>query len=366
MLGLFVKQHALAAALDATVGVVFCMGENREDGPVYDAVYTEEEGVHTQRVYFRRSSVPFVNGFRYLRGVLIGQRKLQQRIGKAHVNHVHVLTRAGIVPFWEKITQGIPYVVTEHWSRYQPRNRGMYKGMLRKWLTKKIVENASVMTVVSQNLAQAMQGHGLLHPDYRIIYNVADSGTFRPSELKSEPKKIIHISCFEERSKNLSGIVRAVEKLSKQRNDFVLEMVGNGVDKPATEQLAQQLGIKDRLVFFPGLQEGEALAKRLRESRFLLIFSHYENMPVVMNEAFMSGVPVLSSDVGGIREMLSEDKGMLVPAGDEEKLVHAMNRLLDHGQAYNAAAIRAFAATHFSREALSVFLNNLYREVRRA
>lgn len=363
MFGLFVKQHAIAAALTNRVGVVFCVGENRANGPVYDAVFSEEEGVHTQRVYFKRSSLSLLNGWRYLRGMFLGYRLLRQRIGTAQVNHVHVLTRAGLLPFWQKITAGIPYVITEHWSRYQPRNKGMYTGALRKWLTKEIVKKASIMTVVSQNLAQAMQGHGLNHPHYRTIYNVADGHTFRPSDVKAEPKKIIHISCFEERSKNMSGIIRAIEKLSKQRTDFMLEMVGDGIDKPATEQLATEFGLKDRFVFFPGLQEGEALAKRLRESQFLLIYSHYENMPVVMNEAFMSGVPVLSSDVGGIREMLTEDKGILVPADDEEKLLQAINQMLNHGDAYNAQGIRAFAETHFSREALSVFLENLYREV---
>ena len=363
MFGLFVKQHAVAAAMRTKVGVVFPVGEDREEGPVYEPVFSEEEGVQTQRVYFKRSSVPFVNGWRYLRAAVLGYRALVHRMGTPQVNHIHVLTRAGLLPFWKKITQGIPYVITEHWSRYQPRNKGMYTGTVRKWLTKKIVRNASVVTVVSQNLAQAMQGHGLRHPDYHIIHNVADSHTFRPADQKAEPKKIIHISCFEERSKNLSGIVRAIKKLSTQRTDFVLEMVGDGIDKPATEQLAEQLGIKNRFVFFPGLQEGEALAKRLRESQFLLIFSHYENMPVVMNEAFMSGVPVLSSDVGGIREMLTEDKGILVPVGDEEMLLQAMNRMLDHADAYNGTAIRRFAETHFSREALSLFLYNLYREV---
>ena len=370
MFGLFVKQHAIAAALLAKVGVVFAIGENREGGQVYEDVYTEEENVHTQRIYFKRSRLPvlgsLVNGYRYLRAVLLGYKKLVARIGLPQVNHVHVLTRAGIFPWLRKRIVGTPYVITEHWSRYLARNKGMYTGVVRRWLTKNIVKNASVVTTVSQNLAEAMQAHGLRNTHYRMIYNVADSRIFHPTTVKSEPKKIIHISCFEERSKNLTGMLRAVQKLSEKRNDFVFEMVGDGVDKPATEQLAESLGIKDTFVRFPGLKEGEELGALLREARFLLIFSHYENMPVVMNEAFMSGVPVLSSDVGGIREMLTPDKGVLVTPGDEAGLVTAMENMLDHTGNFDPQHIRAYAEATFSREALANYLDNLYREVLRS
>ena len=367
MFGLFVKQHAVSAAMTANLGVVFAIGEVRGGDAVYEPVFAEEEGVHTQRVYFKKSSLPLlggpVNGYRYLRAVARGYRELEERIGTPDVNHVHILTRAGLFPYWKKKTKGTPYIITEHWSRYLPRNKGMYRGALRKFLTKKIVARAAVITTVSQNLAEAMQAHGLKHPDYRLIYNVADSRTFRPVATKAVPAKIIHISCFEERSKNLRGIVRAMKLLSERRTDFVLEMVGDGVDRPATEQLAEMLGLKDRLIRFPGLREGEDLGRRLAESQFLLIFSHYENMPVVMNEAFMCGVPVLATDVGGIREMLTPDKGVLLTPGDEQALADTLDKLLDGSRHFDPKAIRNFAETHFSRQALCLFLGDLYREV---
>src|SRR5690606_41213396 len=67
----------------------------------------------------------------------------------------------------------------------------------------------------------------------------------------------------------------------------------------------------DDVVTFTGLKQGEELASLLRGSDLMLMFSHYENLPVVISEALCCGVLVISSDVGGIREVLKPRYGTL-------------------------------------------------------
>ena len=64
----------------------------------------------------------------------------------------------------------------------------------------------------------------------------------------------------------------------------------------------------------------------------------------------MSGVPVLSTAVGGIAEILSPERGILIPSGDEDALLHGMNTLLDNSQTYDREAIRQYALSTFDAQ----------------
>ena len=70
---------------------------------------------------------------------------------------------------------------------------------------------------------------------------------------------------------------------------------------------------------------------------------------------------MVSSDVGGIREYVSEWNGRLVPPGDEEALLNMLNYMLDHYYKFNAKIIREFAIANFSNETVTEKLKELYR-----
>ncbi len=95
-----------------------------------------------------------------------------------------------------------------------------------------VVRNSAAVSTVSENLALAMQSHGLHHQHYLVLPNVVDTEAYilvNPSIAKAK-KRFIHISCFEDRSKNISGLLRTIGKLAKLRNDFECIMVGEGID----------------------------------------------------------------------------------------------------------------------------------------
>jgi glycosyltransferase involved in cell wall biosynthesis len=170
----------------------------------------------------------------------------------------------------------------------------------------------------------------------------------------------VHVSCFEDRSKNISGLLRVTGRLTKERNDFRVVFVGEGADYERMTELAGQTGLKDRVVFFAGLLEGEALVHNLQAADFMVISSHYENLPVVISEAFACGLPVLSTDVGGIAEILTKDRGKLVPPGDDGALLDGLRFMLDHVQDFHPEKIREFAVDYCSREKVSQQLKALY------
>jgi glycosyltransferase involved in cell wall biosynthesis len=192
---------------------------------------------------------------------------------------------------------------------------------------------------------------GLRHGTYRTVRNVVDTVRFKFPDAPTvrHQKKIVHISCFEDRSKNISGILKTV--------------AGEGMDLESMQVLAGELGIRNSYARFTGLLEGDDLVKALAESNFLVLFSNYENMPVVIPEAFACGIPVLATRVGGIPEIVNDTNGMLVEPADEEALLEALNEMLDNFQKFDRTAMRAFAVKEFSNQAVGKVFDDLYREL---
>ena len=81
----------------------------------------------------------------------------------------------------------------------------------------------------------------------------------------------------------------------------------------------------------PGRLPSHQVAKYMQAADVLCLSSHNEGVPNVIIEAFASGLPILSTDVGGISEVLKvPEHGMLVPPGDQPAYESALVRLLDN------------------------------------
>ncbi len=348
MFGLFVQRHAEAAALYNDISVVYVHPDN-QNGIVDETI----NNVRTIRVYFKQSKSKIINLLRFFKA----NNKALKRLCKPDIIHVHILTRLGIIARWQKLVHSIPYIITEHWSRYLPGND--FSGFFRKWATKIVVKHASVVTTVTENLAKAMQNHGLKNPNYMVLPNVVDTNLFQIKPHENATPKIIHISCFEDKSKNISGLLESLKILSDKGIAYQAVLVGDGMDYEAMKQKATFLHLNDN-VTFTGMLQGQELVDVLASGDFLVLSSNYENMPVVILEAFACGLPVVSTNVGGISEIVNESNGLLVPPHDAEKLANAMQKMLESYQNYDANTLRDSIIKKFSNEAVGKLLNSLY------
>jgi glycosyltransferase involved in cell wall biosynthesis len=298
--------------------------------------------------------------YRYLKAHYIGFRKLKPEFGLPALVHVNVLTRCGLVALLLKYYVSVPYVITEHWSRYLP-SRNSYRGILRKWLTSLVVRQSYGMVTVSEALKKAMIDHGLDHSVFRVIPNSVDTSVFVPGSDPPNGKKIIsHISCFDDKAKNISGIIRSVHQLSKKRNDFEFHLIGDGPDRRRMEALSRSLDLYEKVIFFEGLLEGRELVNAYQRSAFTVLFSNYENMPVVVAESFSCGIPVVATNVGGLPEVVNEHNGILTDPGNEEMLVRNMDRMLDRYTKYNQNVIRDKAISMFGKVNFEKAYHNFY------
>jgi glycosyltransferase involved in cell wall biosynthesis len=101
-------------------------------------------------------------------------------------------------------------------------------------------------------------------------------------------------------------------------------------------------------VVFTGLISYAEVASYLRKADALIMFSRYENLPCVILEALCCGVPVVASDVGGIREVINKENGILIHSENENELIEAMNYMLDNLEKYNKENIASSASEKFN------------------
>lgn len=360
MWGLFVRKHAIAVSLFNKVSVLYL--HPLDDGlNKTEFVWETNDQIDTLYIYYPKPKNRIIYFIRFLKLYLKGLKMIQKR-KKIDLIHVHILSRMGFLAWMSSYTYGIPYLITEHWSRYLP-TVNIYRGWLRKRLTEKIVKTAKAVMPVTANLRDAMLTHKLKNSNYQIIPNVVDDEFFQTPLKKFDPstKRIIHVSTFEDKSKNISGIVQAIEKISKHRNDFKMIFVGDGMDFERIKKMVNDLHLED-IITFTGLLEKEDLVNEFVKADFLLINSNYENMPVVINEAMACGLPVLSTDVGGISEHIDEKKGYLFLAGNPELLIENLNKMLNHFQEFDSEHIKDYAKNHFSFRAVGETIDQIYRQ----
>ncbi len=364
MYGLFVKRHAEAAAIKHQISVFYVHACDQLE--TKHQIEIKKGFINEYYYYFRKSKtgVEFIDAILNNWKLIKGNFVLRRKISKPDLIHVHILTRLGVIAYFFNKWSNIPYVITEHWSRYLEGNRG-YTGFVRKYLTRLVTSNASALTTVTMNLKEAMEKHKIKNDHHHIIYNVVDTKVFFPASKMPKPdgiKKLVHVSCFDDEPKNISGLIQCLKEICDERDDVTVEMIGTGRDFDKLVDQAKGLGLYGTKMTFTGLLEGRELGDHIRSADILMLFSNYENMPVVINEAFCCGIPVIATDVGGISEIVNRSNGKLVPKGNKIEFVDQLNYMLDHLERYDQKEISKKASDMFTAVAISEKLDEIYSQ----
>ncbi len=339
---------------------------------------------HTHvQIYIRPPKINAVRKLKMLRMYQYGLKYIKQRFFKPDLIHLHVTYPLGQVALlWKKLF-GYKYVLTEHWTIYQPQNKDVLVGKLKRKIVK-IANNAELIMPVSLDLQRCMEGHGV-NNRFQVIYNLVNTDMFKlreplcidsslPTNLHRNDmqgstendmhvwkKHILHISTLRDEAKNFSGILRTIEKLKQQRDDFELHVI-HDYDAPEFKAFVKDHHLED-CVIFQGKKTSAEVAEAYQNADFFVLFSNFENLPCVIVEAFASGVPVLSTSVGGIAEILSPERGILIPQGDEDALLQGMKQLLDHSSEYDRQAIRDYAIKTFAAQNIGQQIFEQYKKV---
>lgn len=153
------------------------------------------------------------------------------------------------------------------------------------------------------------------------------------------------------------------QRLAQQRQAIAFLIVGDGTLRRQLEEQAHALGIQDRVRFLGWRAD---LPRIYAATDVFLLTSANEGTPVALIEAMASGVAGVSTDVGGVGDVISSDSvGLLAPAGDVERLTQSVAALLDDPArcASVGAAGRASVLSRYGLERLENDIVGVYREL---
>ena len=166
------------------------------------------------------------------------------------------------------------------------------------------------------------------------------------------------------RPKEPELLVAALSDLPTPLRDvYELQIIGDGPLLPRLRELISGIGAKVKLV---GALPREVVLKALSESHVFVLTSRYEGFPISILEAMSMGLAVIASDVGGIREAVTPECGILIGRGDKEALQGALARLAEERgsiERYGDAA-RKRARQEFSISAMCQKTEAVYESVR--
>ena len=168
--------------------------------------------------------------------------------------------------------------------------------------------------------------------DVHLISNGADLRRFSPDPAAAAPAFGPHM-IFACRQlfprKGIRFLVEAVARLAERFPDVRLVLAGDGFERPELEALARRLGIAERTRFLGAVPNGE-LPRFYRAAAVSVIPSVYEAFGVAALESSAMELPVVASDIGGLKDTVHDGRtGLLVPPKDPRALANAILRVLE-------------------------------------
>jgi N-acetyl-alpha-D-glucosaminyl L-malate synthase BshA len=223
-------------------------------------------------------------------------------------------------------------------------------------LVKFSIEESDGVTAVSRFLKEKTLTNYNIEKDIEVIYNFIDIDIYKNVENESFKKFVapngekilMHTSNFRP-VKRVADTIKILAKVKKEI-PAKLVLIGDGPDRSDCERLARELDLhKD--VFFLGKQDG--LAELLSVADVFLMPSQSESFGLSALEAMACGIPVVSSSVGGLPELIVHNEvGFIAEIGDIDRMAKYTVDLLSNEKKYNIFSrnARDRAVKHFDRK----------------
>src|SRR5216117_2816161 len=253
-----------------------------------------------------------------------------QEAGISHV-HAHFAGMAARTAFWIAKFFPITFSFTAHANDiFAPRNFEI--GL------DKLIQTARVIITETDYSEKFLRERFPERAD-RIhrIYNGLNLAEFGHADFSSAPPLIVAIGRLIAK-KGFANLIRACGLLAQSGKAFQCEIIGEGLLENELRTQIEQLNLQDR-VTLSGAKPQQELRQRLATANVFVLPSvvdaqgGMDNLPTVIMEAMAAGLPVISTDVGGISEMVVQNEtGFLVRPGDAAELTGAIEKVIDDRQ----------------------------------
>ena len=270
-----------------------------------------------------RSLVPLLRSCARL--IALGARR---EVDVVHVNissHGSALRKGLVVRTCRLV--GLPVVLHLHASSF-PEFFDPLPGPAKRWVRRTFALPRRVVVLSETWRTYAHEVLAVRPGETTVLPNAAPRGrSVGPGRRPEEDLRLLFLGRLGER-KGAPELLSALGDDRLRRGAWRATLAGDG-DIATYRARAAELGLPDRIAF-PGWMPPDAVEDLLADAHVLVLPSHAEGMPMSVLEAFAAGVPVVSTPVGGLAEVVVDGvNGLVVPPGDVDALVDALARILD-------------------------------------
>ncbi len=215
----------------------------------------------------------------------------------------------------------------------------------------------------SRRAIENARRYGLPEQRLRLLPNVIDTNLFPMKPLRTDGVVTLLLAGRLSAEKRVDRFLRLLSRLRKESKFEIRGIVaGDGPLRSELESLALELGLTVPAVEFTG--HINEMATLYHRSDLLILTSEFEGTPNVILEAMASGLPVVATAVGGVPEIVVENKtGSLLAPYDEDKMSAMIARLAaspDQRRVFGLEA-RRIIESEYSTNRLPLYLEDLYR-----
>jgi len=303
------------------------------------------------------------------RWVKIGMRLFERYVdeqGMPDIVHAHNAFRAGMLANQIKNMFAIPYVITEHSSHFA--RRLFNKVSLLQ--IKSAYKNSEVIIVVSPSLKILLESlfDDVIKPFElvpNILNHIFENEALRSKKYKSKSNvfRFLNVAVLEE-IKGHSDLLKAFAKKFKGLSDVQLRIGGHGSLQDKLVTLAKKLKVEKQVLFL-GYLSREQVLHEMKKCDIFVLSSYYETFGVVLIEALSCGKPVIATDCGGPRSIITRSNGILVPAKDIDSLGNAMAEIHDTINTYDSESIISDCIARYGQNAFVTKLSKIYFRIGR-
>ena len=160
-----------------------------------------------------------------------------------------------------------------------------------------------------------------------------------------------------EKEKNIQFLIESFNEVKKKLRNSKLVLVGNGRDKYKLEQFVKSFSIEG--VKFIGEVSNEIIPELLNCANLFVFASHYEGSPTVIREALSCNIPVVSVDVGDVKEVISDLEGCFLSKRDKYDFAEKTLNILNQKNMINVRE----RALYYSNENISEITKKLFEDL---
>ena len=251
----------------------------------------------------------------------------------------------------------IPLVAIEHLARF---NESKLDNFTYKWANF-AYKNLNTIITVSDSLGKSLQKWYNI-PSYKVIHNLygAEFGKYIPQNKINE--KFIFVSCASlVHRKGFDILIKALSKINIPKEKWILNIIGWGEEKVILENMIKANHLENN-IFLLGKMNKKSVACQLSKSNAFILPSRNENFSVSILEALSMGLPIVSTDCGGIRNCIHSENGLIVPVEDIDSLTVALENIYTNYNKFDREKIHKDCVLKFSPKAIASQLTKIFED----